>query len=242
MPYILKVISEDRTLLESASALFSWMHASSQLNGKRWRWLLEQVKCVLSVHAALWCRVFAMNGCNLEGLPASVVSLCSVWCCLWTGIRQRYSKPGANTKHLNLKSVISIPKSLNIEIRSSVQQRLIFTLIYHSHIPCTQGLITPYMVNKPLAGSRQCVMFTQRQCIYYTVRIVSQCLWRTVIQCKNIQFRIWKNTEHTCSIWECFDVVGGLGRKGEAFVCTVHAFFSNISLPVWYSFVGSCAA
>lgn len=104
-----------------------------------------------------------------------MLSLCAgVRFCLWTGIRQRYSKPGANTKHLNVKSVISIPKSLNIEIRSSVQQRPIFTLIYHG-CPCTQGLITPYMVNKPLTCSRQCVMFTQRQCIYCTVTVVSHC-------------------------------------------------------------------
>lgn len=95
--------------------------------------------------------------------------------CLWTWIRQRYSKPGANTEHLNAKSFISIPKSLNIEIRSSVQERPIFTLIYHG-CPCTQGLITPYMVNKPLTCSRQCVMFTQRQCVYCTVTVVSQCL------------------------------------------------------------------
>lgn len=46
------------------------------------------------------------------------------------------------------------PSPQNIEIRSSVQQRPIFTIIYHS-CPCTQGLITPYMVNKPLTCSRQ---------------------------------------------------------------------------------------
>lgn len=87
--------------------------------------------------------------------------------CLRTGIRQRYSKPGANTKHLNVKSVISIPKSLNIEIRSSVQQRPIFTLIYHS-CPCTQGLITPYMVNKPLTCSRQYNVHTKTMYLLYS--------------------------------------------------------------------------
>lgn len=51
----------------------------------------------------------------------------------------------------------SVPKHQNIEIRSSVQQRPIFTIIYHS-CPSTQGLITPYMVNKPLTCSRQYVV------------------------------------------------------------------------------------
>lgn len=153
------------------------------------------------------------------------VSLCSVRFCLTTGIRQRYSKPGANTKHLNVKSVIFIPKSLNIEIRSSVQQRLVFTLIYHPHLPCTQGLISPYMVNKPLAGSRQCVMFTQRRCIYYTVRAVSQCLWHTVIHNTHVwQFEKIEQDTPVLYVGMCW-CDGGLGRKREAFVCRVQASF-----------------
>lgn len=151
---------------------FSWMHASSRLNGKekkkRWRWLLERVECFLSVLAVGGCRMNTsprrqwMVAVTRLSVPAKS-SPCSV--CLRTGIRQRYSQPGANTKHVNVKSVISIPKSLNIEIRSSVQQRPIVTLIYHG-CPCTQGLITLYMVNKPLTCSRQCAMFPQRQRSY----------------------------------------------------------------------------
>ena len=102
------------------------------------------------------------------GSRAVVCSRCRARICLWGGIRQRYSNPGANAKHLNVKSVISTPKSLNIEIRSSVQQRPIFTLIYHG-CPCTQGLITLYMVNKPLTCSRQCVMGPKANCLHLPV-------------------------------------------------------------------------
>lgn len=171
------------------SALFSWMHASSQLKNKKkkktkvtpWRsqmfWLCATWLVAWTPLCLHWMLVY---------LPPSSASPASLWCMqysLWTGIRQRYSKPGANTKHLDVKSVISIPKSLNIEIRSSVQQRPIFTLIYHGY-PCTRALITPYMVNKPLTCSRQCVVFTQRQRIYCTATRVSQCLCFGIIQVK----------------------------------------------------------
>lgn len=155
MPYILKVISEDRALLESA--LFSWMHASSQLNRKDEGdsplrpslWHLCTLLCLQ------WMAVILVGTSQLLWRQC----LCSIY---WTGIRFRYSKPEANTKHLNMNSVIFRPKPQNIEIRSSVQQRPIFPIIYHS-CPCTQGLITPYMVNKPLTCSRQYVVQTKKR-------------------------------------------------------------------------------
>ena len=138
------------------------------------------------------CRTWlcsAMNGCDLKGPYQAVfgLSVQRVVLSLDRDQAEVQSEPGANAKHLNVKSVISIPKSLNIEIRSSVQQRPIFTLIYHG-CPCTQGLITPYMVNKPLPCSRQCVMFAQRQRVCCTVTVVSQCLCQTTFQGKTYTF------------------------------------------------------
>lgn len=128
-----------------------------------------------------------------------------------TGIRQRYSKPGANTKHLNVKSVISIPKSLNIEIRSSVQQRPIFTLIYHS-CPCTQGLITPYMVNKPLACTRQYDVHTKTMYLLYSNSSSSGLhLDHAIIQKCTAQNRMG-----TCTL-DYFDARGHLDKKQRSF-------------------------
>lgn len=173
----------------------SWMHASSQQNGKDEGDSWNEWNCFLCVNTAWWLYGVHHRCVRNEWLQfggstqTRTLSLCSVWFCLWGGNRRpRYSKPGANTEHLNVKSVISIPKSLNIEIRSSVQQRPIFTLIYHD-CPCTQGLITPYMVNKLLTCSRQCVMFTQRQCVSCTVTGVSQCLGHTITQGGNVHFK-----------------------------------------------------
>lgn len=156
MPYILKVISEDRALLKSA--LFSWMHASSQLNGKN--------EGDSPLHPSLWhcCTLLCLQWMAAIVVGTSQLQWCHCLCSIqWTGISFRYSKPRATTKHLNVNSVIFHPKTQIIEIRSSVQQRPIFTIIYQS-CPCTQGLITPYMVNKPLTWSRQYVVQKKSHC------------------------------------------------------------------------------
>lgn len=192
-----------------------------------------------------WNESNALSLCTLPGGCRVYTLLCLQWMvaiqeassqslsvhfCLWTGIRQRYSKPGANTKHLNVKSVISIPKSLNIEIRSSVQQRPIFTLIYHG-CPCTQGLITPYMVNKPLTCSRQCVMFIQRQCIYCTVRLVNHCLCRKITEGRGSKIRLRYGAIELASIfWSILEGLDAIGRSAweKLFVCS--PFFSPTSV------------
>lgn len=134
------------------------MHASSQPNRK------DEGDSPLTFSLCLSLRlvvvhlaVCAMNGCS---------QLCAA-CVCGLGLGRGTVSQGANTKHLNAKSVISIPKSPNIEIRSSVQQRPIFSLIYHS-CPCTQGLITPYMVNKPLTRSRQYDVQTKTMYLLYS--------------------------------------------------------------------------
>lgn len=181
---------------------------------KRWRWLfspnaLARFLSPPPMHA-VWCLYTLLC---LQWMPA-------IW---WirtsqrafsarTGIRQRYSKPGANTKHLNVKSVISIPKSLNIEIRSSVQQRPIFTLIYHS-CPCTQGLITPYMVNKPLACTRQYDVHTKTMYLLYSNSSSSGLhLDHAIIQKCTAQNRMG-----TCTL-DYFDARGHLERNRGAFI------------------------
>lgn len=50
-------------------------------------------------------------------------------------------------------------------MRSSVVQRPALPLIHHEW-PRSRGLITPYMVNKPLTCAGRCVMFKQRPCLY----------------------------------------------------------------------------
>lgn len=87
----------------------------------------------------------------------------------------------------------SVPKPQNIEIRSSVQQRPIFTIIYHS-CPCTQGLITPYMVNKPLTCSRHYVVHKKSQ---RTVTM-SPCVQSTFFTPRKIR-TVW-------CVWDYLDV------------------------------------
>lgn len=169
-------------------------------------------------------------------IPASALSLCSVWFCLWTGIRQRYSKPGANTKHLNVKSVISIPKSLNIEIRSSVQQRPIFTLIYHG-CPCTQGLITPYMVNKPLTCSRQYNVHTKTMYLLYSNSSESVSVpYNNSGQKYTFCNMEKKNNNHLKYFGIAFMLVIVWKEREEAFVCRVLFFqhqFASVIFICW---------
>lgn len=88
-----------------------------------------------------------------------------------------------------MNSVIFRPKPQNIEIRSSVQQRPIFTIIYHS-CPRTQGLITPYMVNKPLTCSRQYVVH-KKESLYSNDELMCAVIQDTFLHCtprKEAQF------------------------------------------------------
>lgn len=103
----------------------------------------------------------------------------------------------------------SVPKPPNIEIRSSVQQRPIFTIIYHS-CPCTQGLITPYMVNKPLTCSRQYVVHKKSR---RTVTM-SPCVQSTFSTPRKIR-TVW-------CVWDYFDV----------FVCRALFFPTSNTPPV----------